>query len=68
MMPTDEKRAIIPADKRALQNRAASVKDWLVSEVVPVYDAMHANPGRGRSAERVAQRIRAHHARRLAKI
>jgi hypothetical protein len=32
---------------------------------VPVYDAMQADPGRGKSADQVAERLRAHHAQRL---
>jgi antitoxin ParD1/3/4 len=56
---------VIRAGLRALQERDAAVKEWLFAEVVPVYDAMQADPGRGKSADQVAERLRAHHAQRL---
>ena len=50
-----------------LQERDAAVERWLRDAVVPVYDAMQADPGRGRSAGQVADRLRAHHEQRLKK-
>jgi antitoxin ParD1/3/4 len=44
-----------------LQERDAAVERWLIDEVVPLYDAMHENPGRGRSAQQVAEKLRTHH-------
>ena len=58
---------VVRAGLRALQERDAAVERWLRDAVVPVYDAMQANPGRGRSAAQVADRLRAHHEQRLKK-
>jgi len=55
---------VVRAGLRALQERDAAVDRWLKDEVVPVYDAMQAEPGRGRSPEQVADRLRAHHVKR----
>lgn len=58
---------VVRAGLRALQERDAAVDRWLKGEVVPVYDAMQADPDRGRSAEQVAERLRAHHEQRRKK-
>jgi antitoxin ParD1/3/4 len=58
---------VVRAGLRALQERDAAVDRWLKDEVVPVYDAMQSDPGRGRSAEQVIDRLRAHHEQRLKK-
>jgi antitoxin ParD1/3/4 len=56
---------VVRAGLRALQERDAAVERWLREEVVPVYDAMQSNPERGRSADQVLARLRAHHAKRV---
>ncbi|MGA8197872.1 MAG: type II toxin-antitoxin system ParD family antitoxin [Acetobacteraceae bacterium] len=58
---------VVRAGLRALQERDAAIERWLHEEVVPVYDAMQADPGRGIPANEVAAALRAHHARRLKK-
>jgi antitoxin ParD1/3/4 len=58
---------VVRAGLRALQERDAAVERWLRDEVVPVYDTMQADPSRGRSAEQVAERLRARHEQRLKK-
>ncbi|MGH6857597.1 MAG: type II toxin-antitoxin system ParD family antitoxin [Methylocella sp.] len=56
---------VIRAALRALQERDAAVERWLREEVVPVYDAMRANPGRGIPAEKVMANLDVLHAERL---
>ena len=56
---------VVRAGLRALQERDAAVERWLREEVVPVYDAMQADPARGIPAEEVMESIRARHAERL---
>jgi antitoxin ParD1/3/4 len=56
---------VVRAGLRALQERDAAVERWLREEVIPVYDAMEANPARGIPAEQVMASIRKHHAERL---
>jgi len=56
---------VIRAGLRALQERDAAVERWLREEVVPVYDAMQADPGRGIPAEQVRASLDALHAERL---
>ena len=58
---------VVRAGLRALQERDAVVERWLREEVVPVYDAMRADPARGLSARRVKEAMRAHHADHLKK-
>jgi antitoxin ParD1/3/4 len=58
---------VVRAGLRALQERDAVVERWLKEEVVPAYDAMLADPGRGLSAEQVTAAMRAHRADRLKK-
>jgi antitoxin ParD1/3/4 len=58
---------VVRAGLRALQERDAAVERWLREEVVPVYDAMQADPARGLTPEQVAAAIRVHHAARLTK-
>jgi hypothetical protein len=43
----------------------ATAERWLREEVVPVHDAMEANPARGIPAEQVLAGLRARHARRI---
>lgn len=43
---------------RALQARNAAVERWLRDEVAPTYDAMMANPDRGKRLEDVMSNIR----------
>jgi antitoxin ParD1/3/4 len=54
---------VVRAGLRALQERDAAVERWLREEVAPVYDAMKADPSRGRPAKDVFDRIRAKHAK-----
>lgn len=56
---------VIHAGLRALQERDAAVKRWLLDEVGPVYDMMKANPERGIPAEAVFEELRLHHAAAL---
>jgi antitoxin ParD1/3/4 len=58
---------VVRAGLRALQERDAVVERWLKEEVIPVYDAMVADPSRGIPAEQVMAAMRAHHADRLKK-
>jgi antitoxin ParD1/3/4 len=53
---------VIRAGLRALQERDAAVDRWLKDEVVPVYDAMKADPKRAIPAAEVFAALRAHHA------
>jgi antitoxin ParD1/3/4 len=55
---------VVRAGLRALQERDEAVDRWLRDEVAPVYDAMQADPGRGRSSEQVGNRLREHHLKR----
>jgi putative addiction module CopG family antidote len=48
---------------RALQARDKAVENWLRHEVVPAYDAMKADPSRGRSVEDVRAALAAEHER-----
>lgn len=56
---------VVRAGLRALQERDAAIERWLRDEVVPVFDAMQADPGRAIPADQVMATIRAHHAARL---
>lgn len=56
---------VVRAGLRALQERDAAIERWLRDEVVPVYDAMQADPSRGIPADQVFAEIRALHAQRL---
>jgi antitoxin ParD1/3/4 len=58
---------VVRAGLRALQERDAAVERWLRDEVVPVYDAMQADPDRGISADQVREAMRAHHTEHLKK-
>ncbi len=58
---------VVRAGLRALQERDGAVERWLRDEVIPVYDAMVANPERGLSAEQVKAALRARHADRVKK-
>jgi antitoxin ParD1/3/4 len=53
---------VVRAGLRALQERDAAVDRWLKDEVVPVYDAMKADPKRAIPAAKVFAALRAHHA------
>jgi antitoxin ParD1/3/4 len=53
---------VVRAGLRALQERDAAVERWLREDVVPVYDAMRADPARGIPAEQVMAAIRRRHA------
>jgi antitoxin ParD1/3/4 len=53
---------VVRAGLRALQERDAAVERWLREEVVPVYDAMKANPRRAVAAEQVFAELRARNA------
>jgi antitoxin ParD1/3/4 len=56
---------VVRAGLRALQEREAAVERWLREDVIPVYDAMQADPSRAIPADRVRQTLRAHHEKRL---
>ena len=48
---------------RALQAREKAVEQWLKNDIVPVYDAMKANPERARSLDDVKAALAAQHGR-----
>jgi antitoxin ParD1/3/4 len=56
---------VVRAGLAALQEREAEVEQWFREEVVPVYDAMEADPARGVSADEVVAAIDSHHTKRL---
>jgi antitoxin ParD1/3/4 len=58
---------VVRAGLRALQERDAAAERWLRDEVIAVYDAMEADPGRGIPADQVIASLRAHHAEQLNK-
>lgn len=58
---------VVRAGLRALKERDAIIEHWLRNEVVPVYDAMKANPKRGIPAHRVFAALRARHKTRQKK-
>lgn len=51
---------------RALQAREKAVDDWLRSDIAPVYDAMKADPSRGRSLDDVRKTLAAERGRATA--
>ena len=55
---------VVRAGLEALQDRDEGIERWLVEEVVPVAEAMEADPGRGIPLEEVAERLLAHRASR----
>jgi len=55
---------VVGAGLRALQERDAAIDRWLIDEVAPVYDAMQADPARGRTGEQVGNRLLEHHLKR----
>jgi antitoxin ParD1/3/4 len=56
---------VVRAGLRALHERDAAVERWLREEVVPVYDAMEADPARAIPADRVLESLRERHVERL---
>ena len=48
---------------RALQARDRAVENWLMQDVLPAYDAMKADPSRGRSVAEVRAALAAEHER-----
>ncbi len=59
---------VVRAGLRALQERDAVVERWLRNDVIPVYDAMQADPSRAISGDQVMAAMRAHHADHIKKI
>lgn len=55
---------VVRAGLRALRERDQAVDRWLREEVVPIYDAMKADPSRALDAASVFAELRAHHAAR----
>lgn len=55
---------VVRAGLRALQERDAAFEQWLKAEVVPVYDAMKADPSQGIPASKVFAEIRARYSHR----
>jgi antitoxin ParD1/3/4 len=55
---------VVKAGLEALQDRDASLDRWLREEVVPTYDAMQDEPGRGVSADEIRGAISARGAAR----
>ncbi len=56
---------VVQAGLEALQDRDEEVEHWLRTEVIPVCEAMQANPGRAIPADEVLANIRTHHAERM---
>jgi Arc/MetJ-type ribon-helix-helix transcriptional regulator len=52
---------VIREGSRALGARDAALEDWLRTEGVARYDAYHDGRSRGRTADEVLSRVRAHH-------
>lgn len=58
---------VVRAGLRALQERDAAIERWLQEEVVPVYDAMQADPARSVAVNDVRVALRARHKEHLKK-
>jgi antitoxin ParD1/3/4 len=56
---------VISAGLLALQEREAGMEPWLREEVLPVYDAIQADPGRAIPADQVTVLLDALYAERL---
>jgi antitoxin ParD1/3/4 len=56
---------VVEAGLDALRERNSAVEHWLRDKVVPVYDAMHSDPGRAVPAAEIATSIGARHADRV---
>ncbi len=56
---------VIQEGLRALQARDRGVRDWLVRDVAPIYDAMMRDPSRARSADDVRAALEAEDERAL---
>jgi antitoxin ParD1/3/4 len=56
---------VVRAGLRALPERDAAIERWLREEVVPTYDAMQTDPGRGLSADQVTAALATRNAPRL---
>lgn len=54
---------VIREGLRALQARDRAIEDWLKRDVVEIYDAMKADPGRARSPADVRAQLAAEHKR-----
>lgn len=52
---------VVSAGIEALQDRDATIEQWLREEVLPVAEAMEANPGRGVPLDQAMERLREHH-------
>jgi antitoxin ParD1/3/4 len=48
---------VLQAGLDALRDRSTALEAWLRDEVIPVYDAMQADPGRGISVEDVSRSL-----------
>ena len=59
---------VVRAGLRVLQERDVAIERWLREEVVPVYEAMKANPERGVSADAVRAALRIRHMERVKKV
>jgi antitoxin ParD1/3/4 len=57
----DSDSEVVRAGLRALRNRDATIEEWLLKEIVPVYEAMHADPGRGIPVDELGTRLHARH-------
>ena len=55
---------VVRAGLHALQERDGAIERWLRAEVLPVYDAMQADPARGIPLADAHAALRAHHAAR----
>lgn len=56
---------VVRAGLRALKERDEAIERWLREEVVPVYDAIEADPSLGIPAAQVRAELRDHHLQRL---
>jgi antitoxin ParD1/3/4 len=61
------KSEVIHDGLRALQTRDKAVENWLRQEVAPAYDAVKADPARGRSLSVVRATLAAEHERPASK-
>jgi antitoxin ParD1/3/4 len=55
---------VVNAGLQALQDRDATIEQWLREDVLPVVAAMEADPSRGIPIEQVFDNIRRHHEHR----
>ena len=56
---------VVMAGIEALRERDMDIEQWLRKEVLPVIEAMEADPGRAISGEQMKASLQEHHGRRM---